>query len=161
MKHCILAYLCVIVLLAMLGCAEQEEEAFTAETVNAGELYTMFTQDMPYTDWSFWAGAEGLMEGKAPHGAFIKNFVNDKAMKPVGGAYPYGSLIVKENYMPDTTLAKLTIMYKVRGYNPDGGDWFWAVYGADGKVEAEGKIEGCMGCHRARQAQDFVFLRDL
>jgi hypothetical protein len=160
----LLFFACVfgLVSLVVLGCAQQEEEAaFTTETVNAADLYVMFTQDSPYTEWGFWPDVEGLRVGQAPHGAFIKNFVNEKAMMPSGTAYPYGSLIVKENYMPDTTLAKLTIMYKVKGYNPDAGDWFWAVYGADGTVEAEGRIQGCVGCHRAREAQDHVFLRDL
>jgi hypothetical protein len=162
MKHGFLLLACGCVILAVAGCAQREEEtAFSAETVNAAELYTMFTQDMPYEDWSFWPDAQGLMPGKAPHGAFIKNFVNDKALNPSGGLYPYGSLIVKENYMPDTTLAKLTVMYKVKGYNPDGGDWFWAVYSADGEVEAEGKIQGCVGCHRARRDQDYTFLHDV
>jgi hypothetical protein len=161
MRGFIIDLLCGFAVLAMMGCAQREEAAFTAEDVNAADLYNMFTEDTPYMEWSFWPNAEGLLEGKGPHGAFIKNYVNPKAINPSGDAYPFGSLIVKENYGPDTTLAKLTVMYKVKGYNPDEGDWFWAVYGADGSVGAEGKIEGCIGCHRARRSQDHVFLHDL
>ena len=162
MKYCISRLVCGLMVLAILGCAGQREEAaFTAETVNASDLYTMFTQDMPYTDWSSWGDVGGLIKGKAPHGAFIKNYANDMVLTASGDAYPYGSLIVKENYMPDTTLAALTIMYKVKAYNPDDGDWFWAMYGADGSVQAEGKVQGCITCHRARKGQDYVFLHDL
>jgi hypothetical protein len=152
----------VIAILVSLGCAEQEEEvAFTADTVNAADLHIMFAQDEPYTDYAFWPDARGLMPGKAPHGKFMKTFVNDRALNASGDTYPYGSLIVKENYKPDTTLAKVTIMYKVKGYDPDDGDWFWAVYGADGTVEAEGGIQSCISCHRVREDQDYVFLHDL
>jgi LPXTG-motif cell wall-anchored protein len=38
-------------------------------------------------------------------------------------------------------------MYKVEGYNPEGGDWFWAKYQPDGSVDAAGKVASCAGCH--------------
>ena len=161
MKSCMFGLICGLIALAILGCAQQEGPAFTAETINASDLYAMFTQDMSYTDWSFWEDVDGLIEGKAPHGTYIKNYANDMVLTASGDAYPYGSLIVKENYTPDTTLAKITVMYKVRGYNPDDGDWFWAMYGVDGSVEAEGKIQGCISCHRVRKDQDYAFLHDL
>jgi hypothetical protein len=162
MKYCISGIVFAFMIVAIMGCAQQEEQpAFTAESVNASDLYTMVTQDKPYTDWSHWDDAAGLMEGKAPHGTYVKAYVNDKALDASGSAYPYGSLIVKENYAPDTTLTRLTVMYKVKGYNPDDGDWFWAVYGADGTVQGEGKIQSCISCHRLRDDQDFVFLHDV
>jgi hypothetical protein len=162
MKYCLSGLVCGLLVLVIIGCAQQEEEAaFTAETVNAAELYTMFTEDSPYTDWSFWEDAKGIIEGQAPHGALIRTYVNDKVLAASGDTYPYGSIIVKENFMPDTTMAALTVMYKVRGYNPEDGDWFWVKYEADGSVGAEGKVKGCISCHRARKDQDYAFLHDL
>jgi hypothetical protein len=48
-------------------------------------------------------------------------------------------------------------MYKVAGYNPEANDWFWAKYKADGTVLKEGKVAGCINCHAAKKANDFVF----
>ncbi len=48
-------------------------------------------------------------------------------------------------------------MYKVSGYNPAANDWFWAKYTPDGKIEAEGKIEGCINCHGKKRTNDFIF----
>lgn len=161
MKKRISGLICGVVVLTVVGCAQEEGPAFTAETINASDLYTMFAEDMSYTDWSFWEDVEGLMEGQAPHGALVRSYANDPALTASGDAYPYGSLIIKENYAPDTTLTKLTVMYKVRDYNPGNGDWFWAIYGANGSVEGEGKIQGCISCHRARRDHDYTFLHDL
>ena len=149
----------VVLILVICGCAQKEETADAPETVNAAALWTRISQDEPYTAYAFWPGVEGIMDGNAPHGAFIQTFVNDKALMPTEAGYPYGSLIVKENYMPDKTLAKLTVMYKVKGYDPQSGDWFWAVYSPDGTIEGEGKMQSCIGCHSVRADQDHVFLR--
>ncbi len=34
--------------------------------------------------------------------------------------------------------AAITVMYKAAGFNPEVGDWFWAKFTPDGKVEAKG-----------------------
>jgi hypothetical protein len=160
--------LCLILVIGVFGCGQKEAEETPAkapakapEVITAAGLWKMIGQDKPYTDYAFWPGVEGIMDGKSPHGALIRTFVNDGALSPGADAYPYGSVIIKENYMPDSTLAKLTVMYKVKDYNPEGGDWFWAVYGPDGTAEMEGKIQSCIGCHAARATDDYVFLFSL
>lgn len=35
------------------------------------------------------------------------------------------SIVVKENYKPDKTLAAITVMHKVAGFDPAGGDWLF------------------------------------
>jgi hypothetical protein len=47
-------------------------------------------------------------------------------------------------------------MYKVKDYNPDAGDWFWAKYGPTGEVMAAGKIDSCINCHRKGKDYRFV-----
>ena len=47
-------------------------------------------------------------------------------------------------------------MYKVKGYNPGAGDWFWALYDPQGRVKMEGKPQGCIGCHGAALKNDYV-----
>jgi hypothetical protein len=72
---------------------------------------------------------------------------------------PYGSILVRENYARDrATLLSITPMYKVRGYNPGGGDWYWAEYGPDGKVRAGGRVQSCIQCHSASK-KDFLYTR--
>ncbi len=59
--------------------------------------------------------------------------------------------------MPDKTLGAVTVMYRVKGYDSDAGDWFWAKYKADGSIEKEGKVAGCIGCHTAAIGNDWIF----
>jgi hypothetical protein len=51
----------------------------------------------------------------------------------------------------------VTPMYKVKGYNPEAGDWFWGKYGPDGKIMASGKVKGCINCHGVQKAKDWIF----
>lgn len=162
MSKGLLILLGVILAIGALTCAQKEEAPReTAVTVSAADLWKIIGQDKPYTEYGFWPGLEGIMPGKSPHGALVRTFVNNNALNPGQDAYPYGSIIVKENFTADTTLAKLTVMYKVKGYNPGDGDWFWAVYTPEGMAEMEGKIESCISCHGMRKKDDFVLLRSL
>lgn len=71
---------------------------------------------------------------------------------------PDGAIIVKENYGPDQQkLVAVTPMYKVEGYNPDAGNWFWAKYAPDGSVQAAGKVDSCIECHKT--ADDYRFTK--
>ncbi len=67
------------------------------------------------------------------------------------------SIIVKENYTPDKELVAVTVMYKVRGYNPEAGDWFWAKYGPRFEILAEGKVQDCLTCHSSVKDNDYIF----
>ncbi|MFP4623090.1 MAG: cytochrome P460 family protein, partial [Gemmatimonadota bacterium] len=70
---------------------------------------------------------------------------------------PSGSIIVKDNFEPDSTMASVTVMYKVEGYAPDAGDWFWAKYGPEGEVQASGHAQACLECH-SEAAADHDYL---
>jgi hypothetical protein len=54
-------------------------------------------------------------------------------------------------------MTAITVMAKSRAYNPEAGDWFWARYAPDGKIEAEGKVEACIKCHSAKKDNDYLF----
>ncbi len=130
----------------------------------ADKLWLYITETMPYEGWGFWPGhADGLYEGQSPHGAWLKLYANGKALKAARKGMetmPAGSILVKENYAKDKkTVVAVTPMYKVEGYNPSGGDWFWAKYGPEGKVMASGKVKGCLDCHRTKKSQDWRFTR--
>jgi len=127
---------------------------------DAGKLWTHITKTDPYQKWEKWPGYPGIYPGKSPHGAYLKLFANSIAQKALkeGKPMPEGAIIVKENYGKDQkTLMAITPMYRVKGYNPEGGDWFWGKYGPDGKIMASGKPKGCIQCHAAKKNNDWLF----
>ncbi len=67
------------------------------------------------------------------------------------------SIIVTENYNADKSLAGITAMYKVAGYNPDAGDWYWVQATPGGKVTTFGKVQPCIDCHRAQAKNDYIW----
>ena len=131
---------------------------------NGANMWTHITVKEPYTKWKLWPGTEKMYEGTQPHGAFLTTYVTKGARKVIEkkkGKFSQGAIIVKENYMPDKTLAAITVMYKAKGYNPEAGDWFWAKFKPDGSVEKEGKVGGCIKCHSAKADNDWVFTGDI
>ncbi len=123
-------------------------------------VYEYITKTSPYQQWPLFHGKEKLYEGKHPHGAFLTTYVNDLALagfKARIGTLADGAIIVKENYITDKILGAVTVMYRVKGFDPEAGDWFWAKYGADGSIEKEGKVAGCIGCHTAAINNDWIF----
>lgn len=135
-------------------------ERTSAPSPDPLELWTYISRTNPYTQWRYWPGYEDKSPGLSPHGALLELYANDTAMRAAGGdmgTMPYGSILVKENYARDgETLLSITPMYKVRGYNPGAGDWFWAEYGPDGKVRAAGRVQSCIQCHSASK-RDFLY----
>lgn len=123
-------------------------------------VYEYISQANPYQGWAFFPGKEKFYQGAHPHGALLNTYVSAGALAALNnksGQFPDGSFIVKENYLPDKTLGAVTVMYRIKGYNADAGDWFWAKYKADGSIEKEGKVAGCIGCHTAAISNDWVF----
>jgi len=127
---------------------------------------------VPYGEWGSWPSDRwndfsGYLKSGEPHGNVVRIFVNDVAQSVATGdgfegELPYGSIILKENYMgtgPDDPgeLAALTIMYKAEGSNPDGSDWYWVKAAPDGSaIDKEGAVAGCMGCHSQEGNHDFL-----
>lgn len=127
---------------------------------DAEGLWTYITRTSPYEQWEHWPGHAGMYPGKSPHGAFLKLYANKPAIEAAkaGRPMPEGAIILKENYGKDQkTLMAVTPMYKIKGYNPEGGDWYWAKYAAGGKVEAAGQPKGCITCHSVQKDKDWLF----
>ena len=129
-------------------------------STNAEEFWTYISKTNPYKNWQHWPGYPGIFPGESPHGAYVEFYGNDIAIKAAkqGQDMPYGAILVKTNYAEDKkTLMVITPMYKVKGYNPDAGDWFWAEYSPGGEAIKAGKVDSCINCHR--KAKDFQFLK--
>jgi hypothetical protein len=123
-------------------------------------LWQYITNESPYEKWEFWPDHQGMQPGRAPHGPLHKVYVNDRAINSPKPPVQYGSIAVKENYGKDKALKAITVMYKVAGYNPDAGDWFWAKYSPEGKADKFGKPAGCVGCHGTRAKNDFILVHE-
>ena len=148
--------------------AMQEGEAVVQEMElpdTTGAALWAYLESSDYrASWELWPGKGELYVGQEPHGALLTTYLNPAAHAAVtgmAGSMPAGAIIVKENYMPDSTLAATTVMYKVEGYDPDHNDWYWVKRLADGTIEVEGRGAGCIACHGAQSANDFVFTGSL
>jgi len=87
-------------------------------------------------------------------------FVNKTGTASGKNAAEVGTIVVKENIGNDNKLKALTVMYKVEGFNPENGDWFWAKYIPKGKVDKSGKVTGCIGCHTSVEDNDYIFVHE-
>jgi len=90
------------------------------------------------------------------------NQVGRTAMLKHGSvAFPVGTIIVKEkrHAAAPADPELLTVMLKrPNGYNPEAGDWDFAVLdGRAATVQAQGKLENCMQCHKTTAGSDYVF----
>ena len=171
MKRTLILLLAAALILTFAGLSlaisvsnDNESSGGESGLTNGANMWKYITKEKPYTKWKLWPGTEKMYEGTQPHGAFLTTYVTKGARKVIEkkkGKFSQGAIIVKENYMPDKTLAAVTVMYKAKGYNPEAGDWFWAKFKPDGSVEKEGKVEGCIKCHSAKADNDWVFTGDI
>ncbi|MGH7546530.1 MAG: cytochrome P460 family protein, partial [Gemmatimonadota bacterium] len=111
--------------------------------------------------WKLWPGKSRLYKGTEPHGMLLTTYANDVAhralLKGQVASLPAGSILVKENYMPDSTFAAATVMYRVRGYNPEHQDWLFAKYDAEGRVDDFGRAPMCQACHQAAKSGTYIY----
>ena len=146
------------------------EEAVVEEAVaqempeaTAGAVWAFLEATDFRNSWELWPGKGEKYEGSEPHGALLTTYVNAPALQAVtdlAGEMPVGSIVVKDNFMPDGMLGASTVMYKVEGYNPEAGDWWWVKFMPDGSVDmdgmAQGRVEGCIGCHAGGADNDYL-----
>jgi hypothetical protein len=128
---------------------QESEQMMTLPDTTADAVWS-YLQEADYQDWALWPGKGELYEGTEPHGMLLTTYLNGTAHGALvngSGPLPDGSIVVKENYRPDSTLAAVTVMYSSDGYDADFNDYFWAKYGADGSVQAAGRVETCQSCH--------------
>jgi hypothetical protein len=165
--------LCLLIVFSwiLIGCPRPHERPPTppSEPANAGlpppegRGFIRFIETAPYKQWELWPGTEPMYEGTDPHGHFLITYVNEQARRAIGeraGEMPHGAIIVKENYTPERQFDSVTAMYKIEGYNPETGDWFWIKYDAR-EIESEGKVEGCIAFHTGAADNDYLFTSNI
>lgn len=164
MKIKITTFMLLICIVAGCGCTDNGsagDEQNTTATPDAVALYNSFTENDSYTEWNIWPGTEAFMKGNGVHGDYVSIYVSDNALSAArekASAMPYETIVLKRGFNADKELTGIYVMYKSEGYDPENNDWFWASYSADGTVRSEGKVEGCIGCHRQKSSADYIFV---
>ncbi len=144
--------------------AAEDTEQVSLPDTTAASVWTHLQAASYQESWELWPEKGQFYTGGEPHGMLLTTYVNETAHQAVmskAGSLPVGAIVVKENYMPDSTLAAVTVMYKVAGYNAEHNDWFFIKRLADGTVEAEGRVAGCQGCHGAAKDNDYILTASL
>ncbi len=142
--------------------------AATTPGADAAALWSHLTSTDYGAQWALWPGKGRNYPGGEPHGATLTTYVNRAAADALAAGaprMPAGAIIVKENYMPDGSLAAITTMSKIEGYSPAAGDWFWVKYLPDGSVDeagaAQGRVSMCIQCHSGKADNDYIFTGQL
>lgn len=144
---------------AAVGGEQEQMAAAQPLDTTAAAVWSHLQAEGFRDDWALWPGKGELYRGQEPHGALLTTYLNPLALDAVtnrSGILPDGAIVVKENYAPDSTLAATTVMYKASGYDPEHADWWWMKRLADGTIEAQGRVQGCIGCHGGAADNDYI-----
>ncbi len=147
---------------------QRSMSATVAQPDTTGSAMWAYLQEVDYqSNWQLWPDKGELYTGRVPHGMLLTTYLNDAALRAVTtqpGSMPAGAVIVKENYMPDSTLAAVTVMYKSAGYDAEHNDWFFTKHLPSGELAQmpngmamEGRLPGCQNCHGGVAANDYLF----
>ncbi len=145
--------------LVLHGVVAAQGKAGSPDVAANGAALWEYVKSADYKTWKMWPGTSAFYQGQLPHGAWLTTYVNEPAFNAIeakAGSLPDGSIVVMENYSSAKELTALTMIYKVKGYNPEGDDWFWARYLPDGKIDSEGKVSLCMVCHGMAKNNDYI-----
>ncbi len=127
---------------------------------DAKAIWNYITKTSPYKSWGSWPDYSGLQRARSPHGPYNKVFVNGVGLSSTKAPVKYGTMEVKVAQSKDGKVKDITVQYKVKGFNPSAGDWYWVKYSPQGKVAAAGKVGGCIRCHRAMAGNDYIMVHN-
>jgi hypothetical protein len=155
-------------LIVLAGCSRKEVEprlpALTASAITGEAVWNRVENEANWDTYGHWPGLDGLLPGQSPHGKFHEIYVNAPLLTAIPIASrvaPDGSIIVKENFDADKKPLNETVMVKVKGYDPEHGDWFWASFDPEGKVIVAGKVASCIACHEGMKSNDYIIIHAL
>lgn len=123
-------------------------------------------QGAVYNTWKVLAREKTEDDIENPHGTVSQTFANKVAADDPKNL-PIGSILVREDYNDQRKRLSISVMYRVKAYDKDHGNWYWIKYlengtvtrGKDNKVVA-GKVSSCSNCHGKAQGKDFAFSND-
>ena len=126
-------------------------------------------KEMTFEGWWEWAKVTPTPVVSKGHnsnwvGIYVDELAKDTYLN-AGAPYPECAKIVKPIYndAEGKSVRKLTIMVKMSpGYDPENGDWWYASYDATGlNVRSQGRLDGCIPCHKQAAETDYLFSKDV
>lgn len=124
-------------------------------------------KDAAYNTWKALDHEPLKDEVENPHGTVSRTYANEVAAKdPVN--LPAGSILVREDYDEKRKRQSVSVLYRVKDYDKDHGNWYYlrftetgsVVKGKDNKALA-GKVTSCIECHAKAGGKDYVFSNDV
>ncbi len=144
--------------------------AATAEEFSRSLWRYLVREESPYTRWPSPPGKANPRRAESPHGPFVRTYANAVAAADLKDL-PYGSILVLEDYTEDQKQRTgVEVLYRVKGYDPKNGNWYWMKYLENGTVvrtspdqggrPIAGRVMTCIDCHRKAGGNDAVFSND-
>lgn len=124
---------------------------------------------MTFEDWRQWTQVTPKpVISKGHSNNWVGVYVDDLAKETylaATGPYAECAKIIKPIYTDSSgaVVRKLTIMVKMPpGYDTEDNDWWYGTYDATGTIAiTQGKLTGCIICHRQAANTDYLFSKDV
>jgi hypothetical protein len=158
--------LCLALLLLMSGPSMAGEPP----SPEAEALWKHINQPPGFKKWGTWSNFLQLRRSRCgtAYGYYMRVYINDTALKAKSATLPVGAILIREGqnmgantYAPNGQIMSYNLMYKAKGFNPKGGNWFWATYSGTGQVRDSGVLTECIKCHQTAWNNDYILGHDL
>lgn len=168
-KPALFLFLCIFILITLLStCKKKQSDTdyppLTKEEISGKRLWKRITEETNFRRYPSWPQHEGIHPGQFPHGNYHRIYISPQLLSALPlpeKIVPDGSIIIKVNSDSNKMEKAITIMAKVKGYDPEAMDWFWLKTDLEGNIQAEGKVKGCISCHHLMKKNDYIFVHQL
>ena len=119
-----------------------------------------------YNTWKVLASENADDAIANPHGKTSRTYA-DKSAADDPTNLPIGAILVREDHDENGKRQSISVIYRVKDYDKDHGNWYWLRYQENGSVvrgpdnkAVAGKVTSCIDCHAKAKGNDFVFSND-
>jgi hypothetical protein len=123
-------------------------------------------KDAAYNTWNVLDRSAADESTENPHSSISRTYMNKIAVGDPS-ALPLGTILVREDYDGNRKRTAINVMYRVKDFDKEHGNWYWLKYQENGSIVRDengkavaGKVTSCIECHAKAGANDFVFSND-
>jgi hypothetical protein len=124
-------------------------------------------KDAAYNTWKELSRAVPAEDVENPHGSDSATHANKVAAANPRNL-PVGSILVREDYDEKRHRVSISVLYRVKDFDKQHGNWYWIKYLENGSVARNadrrmiaGTVASCIECHSKAGGRDFVFSNDV